>query len=121
MGDPGPMSNEDILRKTARDAIRAGKLPDRRPEQMWGGPGIGAHCTICDRPIGRNEVEFELQFARNGASSLGNYHVHPRCFAAWELEREDGDVASGSVLPAGSTEGMMPAGEREPPNKRGPA
>ncbi len=84
------MSNENTLRKNVREAIEAGRLPNQGPARMWGGPGVGARCTICERPIGRDEVEFELQFARDGNSGLGNHHLHVRCFAAWELERETG-------------------------------
>jgi hypothetical protein len=55
---------------------------------MWGGPGVGAHCTICNAPVKRDELEFEIEFARDsddpGAST---YHVHIRCFAAWQFER----------------------------------
>jgi hypothetical protein len=55
---------------------------------MWGGPGVGADCTICNAPVKRDELEFEIEFARDG-DDLGAsmYHVHIRCFAAWEFER----------------------------------
>jgi hypothetical protein len=33
-------------------------------------------------------MEFEIQFARDGDNpGLDKYHVHIRCFAAWEFER----------------------------------
>ena len=52
---------------------------------MWGGPGVGFECTICRTPVKRDEVEFELEFVRDGGDP-GNdkYHVHIRCFTAWE-------------------------------------
>jgi hypothetical protein len=35
-----------------------------------------------------DEVEFEVEFAQDGAvAGLDRYHLHVRCFAAWELER----------------------------------
>jgi integrase len=40
------MPDEAILREKARDAVRSGKLPARRPDRTWGGPGVGAPCTI---------------------------------------------------------------------------
>jgi hypothetical protein len=53
---------------------------------MWGGPGVGASCVICDKPVERDEVEFELEFAPDGGDpDPRNYHVHVRCFAAWEF------------------------------------
>jgi len=56
---------------------------------LLGGPGIGAECGVCGVPVPADETEFELQFARDGGNpGLGDkYHVHLRCFAAWEVER----------------------------------
>ena len=82
------MPDEPILREKARAAVRAGKLPARRPDRMWGGPGVGADCAVCGRPVTPDEMEFEIQFARNGDNpGLDKFHVHIRCFAAWEFER----------------------------------
>lgn len=82
------MPDEPILREKARAAIRAGKIPKRRPDRTWGGPGVGAICSICDLPVTKDELEFEIQFARDGDNpGLDKFHVHVRCFAAWEFER----------------------------------
>jgi len=79
---------EDILREKARAVIQNGKLPSRAPDRTWGGPGVGAPCVICELPVRPNEMEFEIQFARDGDNpGLDKYHVHIRCFAAWEFER----------------------------------
>jgi len=79
------MPDGPILREKAREAIRQGKLPGRRPDRTCGGPGAGAICAICEKPVSKDEVEFEIQFAQGGG--LDKYHVHIRCFAAWEFER----------------------------------
>jgi len=79
--------NEQTLREQARAIIHDGKLPDRRPDRTWGGPGVGAPCAICEIPVTRQQMELEIQFARTDPPGLDKYHVHPRCFAAWELER----------------------------------
>jgi len=82
------MPDEPILREKARAAVRAGKLPARRPDRTWGGPGVDADCAVCGRPVTPDEMEFEIQFARNGDNpGLDKFHVHIRCFAAWEFER----------------------------------
>jgi len=82
------MRDEKILREKARAVVRDGKLPGRQPDRTWGGPGVGAPCSVCELPVERNEVEFEIQFARDGDNpGLDKYHVHIRCFAAWEFER----------------------------------
>lgn len=40
------------------------------------------------RPVTKDEMEFEIQFEHDGTSpGLDKYHVHIRCFAAWEFER----------------------------------
>jgi hypothetical protein len=82
------MPDESLLREKARAAIRDGKLPDRKPTRTWGGPGVGAECAVCGVPVTVDEMEFEVQFARDGDNpGLDKYHVHIRCFAAWEFER----------------------------------
>ncbi len=87
---------EGALREKARSALQAGKIPDRRPDRTWGGPGVGAACAICDLPVERDQMEFEIEFARNGGNpGLDKFHVHIRCFAAWELERRRDPVRSG--------------------------
>jgi hypothetical protein len=79
------MQDEHVLREKACAVIRAGKLPSRAPDSTWGGPGVGAPCSICDLPVEADQMELEIQFAHDGG--LDKYHVHIRCFAAWELER----------------------------------
>ena len=82
------MRDESGLREKARAAVRNGKIPSRTPDRTWGGPGVGAMCAICDLPVERTEMEFEIQFARDGDNpGLDKFHVHIRCFAAWEFER----------------------------------
>jgi hypothetical protein len=86
--------NEESVREKARDVLRSGKLPCRNPDRTWGGLGVGAMCTICDLPMRRDEMEFEIQFARDdGNPGLDKFHVHLQCFAVWEFERmmSDGD------------------------------
>jgi hypothetical protein len=82
------MPDEARLREQARAAIQSGKLPSHAPHRTWGGPGVGAECSVCGRPVTRDELEFEIQFEHDGAQpGLDRFHVHIRCFAAWEFER----------------------------------
>ncbi len=82
------MPDEPRLREQARAAIQGGKLPARSPDRTWGGPGVGAECSVCGQPVTKAELEFEIQFARDGDNpGLDKFHVHIRCFAAWEFER----------------------------------
>ena len=85
------MMDEEALREKARTVIQNGKLRSRTPDRTWGSPGVGAPCTICELPVRSTEMEFEIQFARDGGTpqaGLDKYHVHIRCFAAWEFERQ---------------------------------
>jgi hypothetical protein len=91
------MSDEWALREKARQLIQGGTLPNRRPDRTWGGPGAGANCAICSVPVRRGEVEFEVEFARNGDNpGLDKYHLHMHCFTAWEFERLSLDLAKGN-------------------------
>lgn len=82
------MPDEALLRERARVALRDGKVPSRHPDRTWGGPGVGATCAICDLPVQHDQVEFEIEFAHDGDDpGLDKFHVHIRCFAAWEFER----------------------------------
>ena len=98
------MNDECALREKARAVIDGGKFPKRHPDRMWGGPGVGADCTICNAPVKRDELEFEIEFARGGDDpGLNTYHVHLRCFAAWQFECQNLDRASPGGGPPGAT------------------
>ena len=90
-------SDETHLREQARKAIRTGKLPNRRPDGTWGGPGIGVPCTICGAPVEHHEVELEIEFTDTGDQSPSKHHVHIRCFALWESEREKLEQGSPAI------------------------
>jgi hypothetical protein len=82
------MTDESVLRQKAREAIAAGTLPNRRPDGMWGGSGVGARCAICLAPVTQDEVEYEIEFARGGDDTgRDSYHIHVPCLAAWLCER----------------------------------
>ena len=89
------MPDEPILREKARAAVQNGKIPARRPDRTWGGPGVGAECSVCEKPVTKSELEFEIQFAHDGDHpGLDKFHVHIRCFAAWEFERKAGGASA---------------------------
>lgn len=80
------MSDEETLRRLAREAITAERVPIGPPKETWGGNGVGAVCDICGLSIATHELGFEVEFPREGAPSR-IYHLHSQCLAAWELER----------------------------------
>jgi hypothetical protein len=79
------MLDQSVLLEKATAAILSGKLPARRPDSTWGGPGTGAPCAVCDLPVTKSELEHE--FEMQGTSGVENasltLHVHIRCFAVW--------------------------------------
>lgn len=80
------MSDEETLRRLAREAITAERLPADRPQETWGGNGAGALCDMCGLSIPEHEIGFEVEFSREIAPAR-TYHLHSQCFTAWELER----------------------------------
>ena len=133
-----PMEDEGTLRETARELIQTGKLPNRRPDRLWGGPGMGFNCMICNSPVERHQLEFELEFAGNGdGAGVNKYHVHIRCFAAWEHTlaassgRDQPDAAASGTtgsnretprpLTGTSADGMLPGGGFGATAEPGPA
>ncbi len=91
--------SDACTREKARKAVEAGKLPNRRPDLTLGGRGVGADCTICAAPVTADEPELEIGFARNGkGSAVDSYHVHPRCFTAWELELRVHELAKAAIV-----------------------
>ncbi len=83
------MADDAILAAKARDAIQSGVLSARAANRTFGGPGSGATCAVCGEPVTRNQMELEVEFNRHGATpGLDRYHLHTKCFAAWELDRK---------------------------------
>ena len=103
------MNDENALREKARQAIQGGMLPNRSQDRMWGGPGAGANCVICNESVNREELEVEIEYARDGDDPRVNtYHFHVRCFGAWEFERLHPDHrASRSGMASGSADGRI--------------
>ena len=84
--------DDSSLREKAREAIQNGKLPAGSPDRIMGGPGCGEACALCGETLRRNRMELEAEFRQDGdIPESHKYHLHPRCFAAWECERREGD------------------------------
>lgn len=110
------MADENVLRARAREAMKSGDLPEQPPDRMWGGPGSGASCAVCGKIVGPKEVEFELQFSSSGGAGPLTYHVHARCFAAWELERRKGCSNGNSLSEVGGA-GIIRGREHSGPSR----
>jgi hypothetical protein len=92
------MDDKTELHKKAREAIKAGKVPNRRPQRMWGGTGDGACCVICGGVVTQHEFGMDLEFAReDGDPDKVEYHFHVRCYTAWDSERGKLDGPGGTT------------------------
>lgn len=75
--------DESELRLEARRRVAGGRLPCEPQRYLWAGAGDGQLCSLCDRPIHHQQVEYEVQF---GNSPQIVYRFHRICHQAWELE-----------------------------------
>lgn len=76
---------ENELRGRARALISEGRLPCGQPTRMWGGNGTGEQtCSLCERVITRDEVEYEIEHNPGENARLTRFHF--LCHAAWQLE-----------------------------------
>jgi hypothetical protein len=77
------MLDQSVLLEKAAAAILSGKLPARRPDSPWGGPGTGAPCAVSDLPVTKSELEHELETQGTGGVENASLtlHVHIRCIA----------------------------------------
>lgn len=90
---------ETQLRERARELIREGRLPDKAPARVWGGPGSGLPCALCGEIVPANEVEYETEGTAGGAIQV--LHFHFVCHAAWQLECLRADLTDRAQSPSG--------------------
>jgi hypothetical protein len=110
---------QSTLFDLARDALRTGKLPARRPDWVWGGPSRGHECSVCGRPVPPGETSLEAEFV-DPASSEGArivHSLHVRCFAVWEQERDSSEGAPGPLLREDGTGGRILGRELDGPDR----
>jgi hypothetical protein len=75
---------ENELRRLARERIREDRLPRVVPSRAWGGQGSETPCSLCDKVIGKSDVEYEVESVIGGTPLI--YRFHFLCHAAWQLE-----------------------------------
>jgi hypothetical protein len=75
--------NEQALFALARERITQGCRPRNLPASVWAGRGTGATCSLCERTIQPDQVEYEL--THDGVT----FHFHMRCHAIWQLAADD--------------------------------
>lgn len=115
-------SDEQLLRLRAREAIQLHKLPVRQATRASSGPGLGAGCKVCGRPVMHSQRGFEIEFGPNAQDDTDDFgaagqthELHDRCYAAWELERRNFETIEG-VLPTESDHGTISNREHDTTN-----
>jgi hypothetical protein len=63
-------------------------------------PAANETCPVCERLVRHEDLELQIEFERP-EGGLDKFHVHVRCFAAWEFERRrrDGGGPGDAPLP----------------------
>jgi hypothetical protein len=77
------LTQETELRRVARERVASGDLPSEIISRMWASRGRGQSCSLCDRPIQNDEVEYEIEADIAGAK--GTFLFHWPCHAVWQL------------------------------------
>jgi hypothetical protein len=90
--------DDSELPARVRALLAAGKLPCVDASGLWGGTGNSEPCCVCWRPIGSDEIAFDLLF-RTSTGDI-DLHMHPRCHAIWESERRSWLLRTQSRTPS---------------------
>lgn len=75
--------NEEPLREWIREKLREGTLPKTQSDRIWGGPGTGRLCAVCNQPIATNASEIE-DHDETGRTMV----FHARCHSLLNVERD---------------------------------
>ncbi len=92
----GASTNQDGGPRGDTESPIHARIPERRPDRMWGGRGLGIECVLCGEPVCADETELELEFERGDDKQ--SYHVHVSCFRAWEVERAQSPAPAAQLL-----------------------
>lgn len=65
-----------------RERLIDGTLWPLTDGQVYGSPGTGAECGVCDQPITTDDLEYEV------AGPTMIVHVHVACYQAWSGESQ---------------------------------
>lgn len=76
----GRDGHELELKRRALERIRQGVLPAEIPKTIWAGPGTGMPCSLCDRPVGPAEMEYEID-GRSKGGTQSTLRFHLQCHA----------------------------------------
>jgi len=73
---------ESELRARVQERIKEGRLPVQFITLINGGFGGGQTCTVCDKPVTRDKVEYDVVDPRNADQLI----FHFACYVIWQRE-----------------------------------
>jgi hypothetical protein len=84
------MNDDPIeMRASILRRMRAGLLPLGPGDRTYGGYGDGRLCDACERPIGRSEVQYEVDCVGSTSTHGRTIVLHRLCHSLWlELTAE---------------------------------
>ena len=71
------------LRDRIRRWIDDGRLPVLLPDRICAGYGSGSKCPACEQPITAKQIEYDVEYPRNGTPLLS---LHLGCYVLWQIE-----------------------------------
>ena len=75
------------IERSAESEADAVGAPQGKPLRTWAGRGgLGSQCDLCRRPIGADQVEFELELET--AEGVQTIKLHFDCHEQWMLLHE---------------------------------
>ena len=71
----------EFVRRTIREKLGDGRLPQKTLAKVWGGDGNGEMCLACDTPV--ESSEFVMKGAGADETAV---QFHVRCLYYWHSE-----------------------------------
>jgi hypothetical protein len=85
----------ELLRRLVSEKLADGRLPLNSIPRVWGGPGNGETCDVCEAAVTPHEFIMEGISLAPGKRPL---QMHVGCFHLWDDERRRG---SETIAPLG--------------------
>ncbi|TLZ59685.1 MAG: hypothetical protein E6K20_14785 [Gammaproteobacteria bacterium] len=73
---------ESELRSRVQERIKEGRLPVEFITLINGGFGGGQTCPVCDKPVTRDKVKYDVVDPRNADQLI----FHFACYVIWQRE-----------------------------------
>jgi hypothetical protein len=76
-----PIKDDAELKLIITEKRRLGRLPQDPTLRAWAGNGTGELCSLCESPIDKGEIEYEVEWQRGLDTRLLRFHE--LCYRLW--------------------------------------